>query len=83
MRHPKLKLHAPGVQEPEVEEPPVVEAPVEEPVAEVAEGADTDQWVQCDRCRSWRIVPDEGWPSVQVIPIILCGGILLVVAMLR
>jgi len=21
----------------------------------------TDQWVQCDRCRTWRIVPDAAW----------------------
>lgn len=29
------------------------------------EGADTDQWVQCDRCRTWRVVPPENWPAVE------------------
>eukprot|EP00884_Botryococcus_braunii_P018763 jgi/Botrbrau1/5570/Bobra.97_2s0001.1 len=29
------------------------------------EAVDTDHWVQCDRCRSWRIVPDQSWPSVE------------------
>ena len=24
-------------------------------------GGGTDQWVQCDRCRSWRIVPESAW----------------------
>ncbi len=28
----------------------------------------TDQWVQCDRCRTWRIVPDQHWPSVEADP---------------
>ena len=23
------------------------------------------QWVQCDRCRTWRIVPDAHWPAVE------------------
>lgn len=26
----------------------------------------TDQWVQCDRCKTWRIVPDSDWGAVQV-----------------
>jgi hypothetical protein len=26
----------------------------------------TDQWVQCDRCETWRVVPAEWWPTVQV-----------------
>ena len=26
---------------------------------------DTDQWVQCDRCKAWRIVPDADWAAVQ------------------
>ena len=29
------------------------------------EGEDTDQWVQCERCRTWRIVPDTAWPAVE------------------
>ena len=29
------------------------------------EPAETDHWVQCDRCRTWRIVPDAFWPSVE------------------
>ena len=29
------------------------------------EPAETDHWVQCDRCRTWRIVPDASWPSVE------------------
>lgn len=34
--------------------------------AEAAAAAEaTDQWVQCDRCRTWRIVPDQHWPSVE------------------
>ena len=28
----------------------------------------TDQWVQCDRCRTWRIVPDSEWPKVEADP---------------
>ena len=28
----------------------------------------TDQWVQCDRCRTWRIVPDQHWPAVEADP---------------
>src|SRR5690348_9602491 len=27
--------------------------------------AGTDQWVQCDRCGTWRIVPDAAWAAVQ------------------
>ena len=27
--------------------------------------AATDQWVSCDRCRTWRVVPNEEWPSVK------------------
>lgn len=27
--------------------------------------AATDQWVQCDCCRTWRVVPPEYWPAVQ------------------
>ena len=38
-------------------------AGAEEAAAPAAEG--TDQWVQCDRCRTWRIVPDEHWPAVE------------------
>ncbi|KAK9789057.1 hypothetical protein WJX73_007793 [Symbiochloris irregularis] len=30
---------------------------------EAAQG--TDQWVQCDRCKTWRIVPDSDWGAVQ------------------
>ena len=26
---------------------------------------ETDQWVQCDRCRTWRVVPAQHWPSVE------------------
>ena len=29
------------------------------------EPAETDHWVQCDRCRTWRIVPDASWPAVE------------------
>lgn len=30
-----------------------------------AEGEeDTDQWVQCERCKRWRVVPDEHWQEV-------------------
>ena len=29
------------------------------------EAAETDHWVQCDRCRTWRIVPDASWPAVE------------------
>ena len=31
-------------------------------------GACLGQWVQCDRCRTWRIVPDEHWPAVEADP---------------
>ncbi len=34
-------------------------APAALGVAAAVEG--TDQWVQCDRCRTWRIVPDAAW----------------------
>ena len=30
-----------------------------------AEGDEaTDQWVQCERCKLWRVVPDEYWQEV-------------------
>ena len=28
----------------------------------------TDQWVQCDRCKTWRIVPDTDWAAVEADP---------------
>ena len=31
----------------------------------VAPAPETDQWVQCDRCRTWRVVPAQHWPSVE------------------
>ena len=34
------------------------------PAAAAAE-PETDQWVQCDRCRTWRVVPAQHWPSVE------------------
>ncbi|KAK9808663.1 hypothetical protein WJX72_001520 [[Myrmecia] bisecta] len=43
-------------------------APVEPAPAQEAEAHGTDQWVQCDRCRTWRIVPDKDWPGVQDDP---------------
>ncbi|BDA43940.1 probable MPN domain-containing protein [Coccomyxa sp. Obi] len=36
--------------------------------AEAAVEPATDQWVQCDRCRTWRIVPDQHWPAVEADP---------------
>ncbi len=42
-------------------------APAADVAVEAAEPA-TDQWVQCDRCRTWRIVPDAAWPSVEADP---------------
>ncbi|KAK9843758.1 hypothetical protein WJX81_005092 [Elliptochloris bilobata] len=36
--------------------------------AEAAAEPATDQWVQCDRCRTWRIVPDSEWPKVEADP---------------
>ena len=35
------------------------------PQQQQQEPAETDHWVQCDRCRTWRIVPDASWPSVE------------------
>ena len=26
---------------------------------------ETEQWVQCDRCRTWRVVPGQHWPSLE------------------
>ena len=40
------------------------EAP-EEGAAPVNGTSATDQWVQCDRCRTWRVVPPELWPEVE------------------
>ena len=41
-------------------------APQAQEVAQPAqEPAETDHWVQCDRCRTWRIVPDASWPAVE------------------
>lgn len=25
----------------------------------------SDQWVQCERCQMWRLVPNEWWAEVQ------------------
>jgi hypothetical protein len=25
----------------------------------------SDQWVQCERCQTWRLVPNEHWQAVQ------------------
>ena len=36
--------------------------------ADAAAELATDQWVQCDRCRTWRIVPDSEWPKVEADP---------------
>lgn len=36
----------------------------------------TDQWVQCDRCRTWRIVPDQHWPAVEADPRDVCSPVL-------
>jgi CW-type Zinc Finger len=47
------------------------EAPAEDEAALAAaapEAAGTDQWVQCERCRTWRIVPDADWPAVEEDP---------------
>ncbi len=38
-----------------------------QPAAKVAEEEDdkeTDQWVQCSKCQTWRQVPDEFWPDI-------------------
>ena len=49
-------------------------APAALGVAAAAEG--TDQWVQCDRCRTWRIVPDAAWcansPLLRITATSLC-----------
>ena len=29
------------------------------------EGEETEQWVECDRCKLWRVVPDAHWQDVQ------------------
>jgi hypothetical protein len=76
-------LHAHYVQEmPEAAEGEKPAQPVEVGAAAAASAAAaeaTDQWVQCDRCRTWRIVPDQHWPSVEadpreVRPRLLCFG---------
>ena len=33
-----------------------------------ASGEGTDHWVQCDRCKIWRIVPESGWAAVEADP---------------
>ena len=33
--------------------------------AAAAPEPETDQWVQCDRCRTWRVVPAQHWPSLE------------------
>lgn len=38
-----------------------------QPAAKVVEEDDdkeTDQWVQCSKCQTWRQVPDEFWPDI-------------------
>lgn len=42
---------------PNAEESAVEVAPAETPA--------TDQWVQCDRCDTWRVVPDSAWPALE------------------
>ena len=43
----------------------------------------TDQWVQCDRCRTWRIVPDQHWPSVEADPRDVSSPLLPIILPLR
>jgi hypothetical protein len=31
----------------------------------VAPGQEAQRWVQCSRCDTWRVVPDEAWPEVE------------------
>lgn len=52
-------------RQPEAEVPEEAEAMEEE--EELADGTEeeSDQWVHCDRCKTWRIVPDDHWPGVQ------------------
>lgn len=50
------------VQDAEKEESEVAAS---EDGAPQAAGAPTDQWVQCDRCKTWRVVPPEQWPAVE------------------
>lgn len=62
-------------------------APAAEAAAGAAAGGDaaggdaaepaTDQWVQCDRCRTWRIVPDAEWPEVEADPRDVCPRLAL------
>lgn len=33
--------------------------------AAAAPEPERDRWVQCDRCRTWRVVPAQHWPSVE------------------
>ena len=33
--------------------------------AAAAADPETEQWVQCDRCRTWRVVPGQHWPSLE------------------
>jgi hypothetical protein len=44
---------------------PNSKAPGGAPGAAPAPASETDQWVQCDRCRTWRVVPAQHWPSVE------------------
>lgn len=34
-------------------------------VAEAAPVVEAQHWVQCSRCETWRVVPDEHWPRVE------------------
>jgi len=42
--------------------------PVAAAAASQDERADTDRWVQCERCQTWRAVPVDNWAAVQSDP---------------
>lgn len=48
--------------------PPQQQQQSQAPQQQQQEPAETDHWVQCDRCRTWRIVPDASWPAVEADP---------------
>jgi len=50
--------------------PSVLTANLPDEDEEAADGeaeaeADTANWVQCSRCETWRVVPDEFWPDIE------------------
>lgn len=57
-------IAAGATQEAEREESEVAISEDTAPLA-AADEAPQDQWVQCERCKTWRMVPPERWADVE------------------